>query len=388
MEFGQEYEQYVRRAAFEALLAGDRPGERCRVLDLEENGRQYAIVRFAVPPGADSLRDALTGHFLKYPEYTLLRWDAGEYLVIIKAEPGDLDRCVGRCVRALRENGEALGGGGWHAAVSPGVDSPLALPECYETVSRLWAQRYFLPGEHLLTRQTVGRGADEEEQLQALTAAAADPRRMNELLERGSGGEVPGFVARLLEELAPGLGSDSFCRYLALSTRFTALRFVEERGVDHRTFIRTWSLDLPAAGRFTPAVLEDYMVRTLQAAVRCRDGNMVDRCRGVMRQAADYVSAHFNREGLSLDQVAAAVGLSPNYLSALFRREMGCTFVEFLTDRRMELARELLETTDLRSGQVARAVGYRDPRYFSSLFKKTQGMTPREYRADKKSADG
>ena len=387
MDFGQEYEQYARRAAFEALLAGDRPGERCRVLDLEE-GRQYAMARFAVPPGADRLRDALTGHFLKYPEYTLLGWDAGEYLVIIKAEPGDLDRCVSRCVKALRENYEALGGDDWHAAISPGVDSPLALAKCYETVSRFWAHRYFLPGEHLLTRQTVGRGVDEEEQLQALTAAAADPRCLRELLERGSGGEVPGFVSRLLEELAPGLGSDSFCRYLALSTRFTALGFVEERGVDHQSFIRTWGLALPGTGRITPAVLEAYMVRVLQAAVRCRDGNMADRCRGVLRQAADYISAHFNRQGLSLDQVAAAVGLSPNYLSALFRREMGCTFVAFLTDRRMERARELLETTDLRSGQVAHAVGYRDPRYFSSLFKKTQGMTPREYRADKKSADG
>ena len=57
------------------------------------------------------------------------------------------------------------------------------------------------------------------------------------------------------------------------------------------------------------------------------------------------------------------------------------TFTEYVTDKRMEKAKELLRTTNKRSGEVAFAVGYRDPHYFSFLFKKTQGCTPRVYRA-------
>ena len=57
------------------------------------------------------------------------------------------------------------------------------------------------------------------------------------------------------------------------------------------------------------------------------------------------------------------------------------TFTEYVTGKRMEKAKELLRTTNKRSGEVAFAVGYRDPHYFSFLFKKTQGCTPRVYRA-------
>ena len=47
----------------------------------------------------------------------------------------------------------------------------------------------------------------------------------------------------------------------------------------------------------------------------------------------------------------------------------------------MEKARELLMTTDMRSSEIAYAVGYKDPHYFSYTFKKTQGMTTKEFRA-------
>ena len=77
------------------------------------------------------------------------------------------------------------------------------------------------------------------------------------------------------------------------------------------------------------------------------------------------------------------MNISANYLSAVFSQEMGTTFVEYLTAKRMEKARELLRSSDLRSGEVAVAVGYKDPHYFSFLFKKTQGCTPRDYRAGK-----
>ena len=75
--------------------------------------------------------------------------------------------------------------------------------------------------------------------------------------------------------------------------------------------------------------------------------------------------------------------MSPNYLSAVFSQEMGTTFVEYLTTKRMEKARELLRASDLRSGEIAAAVGYKDSHYFSFLFKKTQGCTPRDYRSGK-----
>ena len=93
-----------------------------------------------------------------------------------------------------------------------------------------------------------------------------------------------------------------------------------------------------------------------------------------------YIDGHFTEESLSLNQVAREVNISANYLSAVFSQEIGATFTEYVTGKRMERAKELLRSTDKRSGEVAAAVGYKDPHYFSFLFKKTQGCTPRDYR--------
>lgn len=380
----QELEYLARRAAVEALLAGELPDQLRPLLDLGPEGQCFALARFAVPAGLDRLRDALVGHFLKYPAYILLSWGVREYLVILKAEPEDMDRCISRCLQALRENVEHFPMADWHAAVTPPVACAADLPGCYENLSRLWAFRYLLPGTHLLTRETVGQREDEEARLLALDPAAADPRQLRELLEQGSEDQLPEAVARFLAPMDDCIRSDLFCRYLAMSTRFTAAQFVAERGCDPQAFVRDCRLEVCGEGRMTAQTLTDYMLRALRGAIRCREGERLRHCRGVLRRAAGYVDSHFREAGLSLEQVAAAVDLSPNYLSALFRREMDCTFVEFVTARRMELARELLETTALRTGQIAEAVGYRDPRYFSSLFRRTQGMTPREYRGSRR----
>ena len=59
---------------------------------------------------------------------------------------------------------------------------------------------------------------------------------------------------------------------------------------------------------------------------------------------------------------------------------MGQTFIEYVTQKRMEKAKKMLRQTELHSGEIAASVGYKDSHYFSFVFKKTQGCTPREYR--------
>ncbi|MDE7277305.1 MAG: AraC family transcriptional regulator, partial [Lachnospiraceae bacterium] len=95
----------------------------------------------------------------------------------------------------------------------------------------------------------------------------------------------------------------------------------------------------------------------------------------------EYIEENYMRESLSLNEIAAAQEVSPNYFSAMFSQEMQMTFVEYVTQKRMEKAKSLLRETEMRSNEIALAVGYKNPHYFSFVFKKTQGCTPREYRA-------
>ena len=75
--------------------------------------------------------------------------------------------------------------------------------------------------------------------------------------------------------------------------------------------------------------------------------------------------------------------MSPNYLSTIFSQNMQKTFIEYVTQKRMEKAKRLLKQTEKHAGDIALEVGYKDPHYFSFVFKKTQGCTPREYRSGK-----
>jgi two component system response regulator len=81
-----------------------------------------------------------------------------------------------------------------------------------------------------------------------------------------------------------------------------------------------------------------------------------------------------------LNLLASHVNFSPNHLSMIFSQQTGMSFIKYLTDYRMNKAKELLRCTGKRSSLISQEVGYKDPHYFSYLFKKTQGMTPTQYR--------
>lgn len=95
--------------------------------------------------------------------------------------------------------------------------------------------------------------------------------------------------------------------------------------------------------------------------------------------ALDYMEKNYSNVNLSLGSVCSYLCVSTSYFSTIFKNATGETFVEALTRIRMEKARGLLETSNMKSYEVALAVGYNDPHYFSSIFKKHTGMTPTEY---------
>lgn len=83
---------------------------------------------------------------------------------------------------------------------------------------------------------------------------------------------------------------------------------------------------------------------------------------------------------LSLEGLAAYLGFTPQYVSRIFKEEYSQTFVEYVTWKRIELAKEYLVTTTKNITEIARLVGYQDQNYFCRVFKKTTGMTPKEYK--------
>lgn len=95
-----------------------------------------------------------------------------------------------------------------------------------------------------------------------------------------------------------------------------------------------------------------------------------------------YIDEHFRT--VTLDDIAQRFYLNKNYFCTLFKTVTGESFMEYVTARRMEHAKRLLEVSDLKTYEIAEQVGYADQRYFSQVFRRYTGMQPTQYRALRK----
>ena len=94
-----------------------------------------------------------------------------------------------------------------------------------------------------------------------------------------------------------------------------------------------------------------------------------------------YLQEHLSEE-LSLSVLAGHFHLNAQYISQLFKNEIGVGFLTYLTNIRMEKAKKLLVSTSLSVTEIAGQVGYGDYRVFTKAFKKSEGITPSQYRRD------
>lgn len=98
-----------------------------------------------------------------------------------------------------------------------------------------------------------------------------------------------------------------------------------------------------------------------------------------IRMAKQFIQENFGRN-ITLEDVCGAVGFSPAYFSALFKKETGEGFSKYLTHVRIERAKELLRETSLSVAEVCEAVGYSDRKHFTQTFHKMTGVNPAEFR--------
>jgi YesN/AraC family two-component response regulator len=152
-------------------------------------------------------------------------------------------------------------------------------------------------------------------------------------------------------------------------------------GFDRLPYDSFWPPELrPKDNVSTPEEARQYARQVNGQAIELRDSESKKQQRDLLTKAIGFIDKHYPDESISLDRVAREVNISPNYFSAMFSQEVGQTFVEYLTSKRIDEAKRMLRQTDKRSSEIAFAVGYKDPHYFSFVFKKVSGCTPSEYR--------
>lgn len=101
--------------------------------------------------------------------------------------------------------------------------------------------------------------------------------------------------------------------------------------------------------------------------------------RGIVKQVCDYVLENIDSE-LTLKIISDNLYMNRTYISETFKQKTEMAFIEYLTLVKMERAKMLIRSDNLRAYEIAEKLGFKDIEYFSKLFKKYTGMTPTEFR--------
>jgi len=98
-----------------------------------------------------------------------------------------------------------------------------------------------------------------------------------------------------------------------------------------------------------------------------------------VRRTKSMVYEYYN-QGITLDEIANKLNITPEYLGLLFHREVGMTFSKYIKAFRIKKAKGMLIGTDMKLYEIASAVGYTDPKYFSQVFRELEGCLPADFR--------
>lgn len=210
--------------------------------------------------------------------------------------------------------------------------------------------------------------------------AHLDIHPLHERLQYVSGDDMDTAFAEYMNSLknAP-MHSSLAMDYLRVEAMVTAGRIVRDAGGDPEKVLPAQWRELGMLPEGDPE--DTTAIRALlRKALDYRDAHNPSRGNPSIARARYYLSQHFTNPNLMLQDVAGEVCMSGSRFSTVFSQETGFTFTEYLASLRLSKAKELLLATDMRSSQIALAVGYSDPHYFSYLFKKSTGVTPSEFR--------
>ncbi len=393
----QEYEVFSRRRFFEQIVTGglsvSEISETAKSLDIELNAPYYNILLFSLSSAAydasapegysdalATLQEQVTKMLVSHAELILFRWNISTYAVLVKGTQEEVGNWTRDCVSNLETL--CVGAGhevNWHIGCGTAVSRLSALPACFTEASRILSYRYLSPEEHILTEASIQNlrgksGANNRSANQEI-----DQERIRCFLSGGTAEEIDQFIDQLLESaVGDSVPLPMFCRYLTMTVYFASAAYLESIGSRSESY---WPPELrPRDTISSPGEVRHYARQIMLHAIGLRDLESRKQQRDLLAQAIGFIDKNYTEETISLDRVAQKVNISPNYFSAMFSQEMGQTFIEYLTGKRIAEAKRMLRQTDMRSSEIAFAVGFRDSHYFSFVFKKVAGCTPSEYR--------
>lgn len=400
----QAYEKNSSRDFFEALVSGSMDMmeiyRRSEKLGLDIVAEAYNVLIFTMNCEedfsgqregyseweAESL-ELLEEFFSENTSAMLFRCNIFSYGVLIKGQKETIEENTRSCVSEIqrifdRKEQKRQ----WFVAAGEPVERLSQIQKSYYSASRAFSQRYLydeniLYYDEMASMEKKNVTEDDSTYLQKVDVNALNPAILQKFLSNGLLEETENFVKDYFYAIGQEpLESLVFRNYVTLNVRFSVMSFLKEIGCDTRTLEQEDTEDVLSESSKSLENAIAYAEKIISQAIALRDQNSGNKNRSILKTAVDFIDSHYMEEDMSLNKAANAANVSANHFSALFSQNMGQTFIEYLTNLRMNKAKEYLRCTSMRSSEIAGEIGYKDAHYFSYLFKKTQGMTPSDYR--------
>ena len=256
-------------------------------------------------------------------------------------------------------------------------DSPGMLHLSYRQ-ARGAAEQRFLSGYASVHQYDDARGL-----AQKLSPAMEAERNLIACVKAGNSSDLEFLLDSLLQQftLCPGMEA-GLCRRI-LEESVYSLMEIRER---HMPFSEESSPPAQASlyreyqEKETLAELREWLLSVCRDTAALIQAEKTDRTAPNAQRIADYLDRNLDKPEVSLIDIGDAVGLSPSYVSRIFKEYFGTNYVDYLNRSRVERAREYLRDPNLPVGDVALRTGFSSLQTFIRVFKKYERIPPGKYR--------
>ena len=257
----------------------------------------------------------------------------------------------------------------FHLAVSRRFDGYQELPEIMEQLEQQMEEKFYHPDIHVYTsEEDEEKNTGEEEQ---------DSRLMEKISEDISRKDVKQLWSHF-RSLASKYQSNT--QFSAMYVKFVFSNVIRELFQENR-FAGEHRLDLEVDHLYGCSTIQE-IIEVTEKNIRQYE-EFLDRSMSESRDEVaavkNYIYNHY-AEDLNLETLAEKVYLSSGYLSFIFKKETGMNLNRFIRVFRMEKAKELLRTTNMKVAMVSEQVGFANSSYFCRSFREYYGSSPESYR--------
>lgn len=401
MEEMRENTEHEKQKFFEQMIAGN-----LSMADALETGKKYEmnlsagmynLLLFRFTLGEENRK---SGELLGEAEYAIKKLtERLEYVFEFQRDVegwafllmADNEEQMSERVKELSKDLEEIMKNYSTIAYFGGIGQPVArlreLEESFREAERALAARFTMELNRIISVDDIrmAQNVDTLDDIEITSFGEIEKTRtmLEKFLNNGVEDEIDEFVDVYINELPEeNLKSVLMRQYIIMDAYIVMMSFCEKiEGIEGEMQAQSEELKNSMKTIQTVEEIKNYIRMLLKKIIGVRDTISGRRYSDIIEIAKDQIRKTYMSDEISLNTIAAEVGMSPSYFSSIFSKEMGKTFVEYLTEIRMDRAKELLMCSSMKTSEIGYEVGYKDPHYFSYIFKKTQNCTPKEFRA-------